>query len=115
MINYKLKDEARRLYLDEKWSIMELQNKFGCTMSTAWIPEYFRNDRAERLRAKRVRHAKVMNKASQDAKRKARERKLTQAEKVVFIKHSTKHGQHNAVSQLKQHLECPANKWLMRG
>lgn len=54
-LHYKQRDEARRLFTEENWSIAELENKYKCKMSTYIIPNWMREDRAEKERARKQR------------------------------------------------------------
>jgi len=71
---WKKRAEARRLYEDEDWSIAELENIFGCTMTDFWIfPWMIRKRNAYEL-AKQQREAK--NRKLAEAYRIKHERRL---------------------------------------
>jgi len=123
---YQVKDEARRLYMEDDWSLKEIAVKYDLKeVSPALIPIYMREQRdkyeiAKKSKAKHtaLRRAKYIKwyeayykgiKAEREELKAVRLNK-TDAAKVQKMAQRTQ--KDNAVKMIKQHKQCPINNWL---
>jgi len=110
---FRVKDLAQILYTEHDYGIKELETEFERTMTTYYLPEWIKTDRAELIRARKQRVIKNRRALARKAKKKPV--KLNKAEKVKVKAMSNKIRKFDIKSVKINIKQCPVNLWLMGG
>jgi len=113
MLSYKERDEARRLYQKEGWSLKELEVKFGQKMTDYVIPQYLRTAREERIRARKQRVINNRRMIAAEKKRREKYFRLNKADAVQMNNMSERIRQFDLKSVKINIKQCNINKFLM--
>ena len=82
-VNWRERDEARKLYVEQDWSIRELENKYNRTMTDVWIPQWMREDRVEKERARKQRITNTKRKLAAEKRKRERAKKIKERSRIL--------------------------------